>query len=143
MVADSAKKADDYVLIVDDDEDAREILHRIVTAMGFETQMAEDGEEALKRVKQGNPRLILLDLMMPRMDGYGVVFNLMRNPATRHIPVIVVSAYSVGQEDLLRLPGVTAVMQKGKMRDIFKVISETLGNPVSGPKQKHQLVTHR
>lgn len=115
-----------YVLIVDDDPDAQEILADIAQAMGFDTQCAGDGQEALELILAESPLLVLLDLMMPKLDGFGVLARLRANPATREIPVIVVTAY--GQVDLLKLPGVTNIVQKGafSVESLSTLIADTL-----------------
>jgi CheY-like chemotaxis protein len=106
-----------YVLIVDDDPDARELLEDIAQSLGFETCSASDGIEALgllSHIGREVPRLILLDLMMPMMDGFAVYNWLRGNPLTRRVPVIVVTAVAHNQLDMLRLPGVSKVIQKGQ-----------------------------
>ncbi len=106
-----------YVLIVDDDPDAREVLEDIVRSLGFETHAASDGLEALdvlRHIDRSPPSLITLDLMMPTMDGFTVYNWLRGNPTTRYVPVIVVTAMARNQLDMLRLPGVCAVIEKGK-----------------------------
>lgn len=115
-----------YVLIVDDDPDAQEILADIAKAMGFDTQCADDGQEALELILAESPLLVMLDLMMPKLDGFGVLARLRANPATREIPVIVVTAY--GQVDLLKLPGVTDIVQKGTftVESLSSLIADTL-----------------
>jgi CheY-like chemotaxis protein len=115
-----------YVLIVDDDPDAQEILADIAEAMGFNTQCAGDGQEALELILAEVPLLVMLDLMMPKLDGFGVLARLRASPATRDIPVIVVTAY--GQVDLLRLPGVTDIVQKGTftVESLSSLITDTL-----------------
>ena len=105
-----------YVLVVDDNPDTQNILSRILLDLGVTPEVASDGEEALARIKRGIPDLVLLDLMMPRMDGFEVLFHLRSDPATQDIPVIAVTAYSVGQEAMLRLPGVSQVIQKNNFR---------------------------
>ncbi len=106
-----------YVLIVDDDPDARELLEEIVHALGYETRSASDGLEALdvlRHIDRTPPCLIMLDLMMPSMDGFAVYNWLRSNPLTRRVPVIVVTAVARDQVDMLRLPGVSQVVQKGQ-----------------------------
>lgn len=105
-----------YGLIVDDDPDALRILERIVEHIGLSAQTASDGLEAVAMLKQSNenlPSVILLDLMMPGMDGFGVLTWLRSNPVTRRVPVIVVTAVDRRQLNLLKLPGVTEVVRKG------------------------------
>lgn len=103
-----------YVLIVDDDLDARQILEKIFSSLGVECVTAADGASAIQIVDERRPALIMLDLMMPRMSGFEVLSHLRSIPATRSIPIIVVSAAS-GLETL-KLPGVSSVISKASMR---------------------------
>jgi CheY-like chemotaxis protein len=80
------------ILIVDDEERNRKLLDLFVKADGHETVLSGDGKEGLALAASVQPDLILLDLMMPGMDGFEVVRWLKADPATRAIPVIVVSA---------------------------------------------------
>lgn len=80
------------ILIVDDNEQNLELLNAYLDGLGGPIRMAQDGLEALESVDQQSPDLILLDIMMPRMSGYQVCEKLKKNPATRDIPVIMVTA---------------------------------------------------
>jgi CheY-like chemotaxis protein len=80
------------ILIVDDERDNRELLEIILTSEGFVIQTAASGEEALDAVTTQTPDLILLDVMMPGMNGYDVVTKIKGDIATKSIPVIMVSA---------------------------------------------------
>jgi len=79
------------VLVVDDSPTVREILEDILTANGFRVILAQDGYEGLVRVQDARPDLILLDLLMPRMDGYEVCRRLKRDDQTRSIPVVMLT----------------------------------------------------
>jgi CheY-like chemotaxis protein len=104
---------DNYVLIVDDDPDAREVLTDIVENLRLNARSAEDGREALETAYNEPPALILLDLMMPRMDGFSTLARLRSIPGTRRVPVIVVTACGNDGRHMLMLPGVTDVVPKG------------------------------
>lgn len=80
------------VLIVEDEEHNRRLLDVFVRADGFVPVLAPNGEAALRMAATRAPALVLLDLMMPDMDGFEVIRRLKENPATRGIPVIIVSA---------------------------------------------------
>ena len=80
------------ILIVDDTDAARRLLEALLQNEGFETVMAENGERALELAESELPDLVLLDLMMPGMDGFTVAARLKANPETKAIPIIVVSA---------------------------------------------------
>ncbi len=114
----------DYVLIVDDDQDAREILGVMVKSMKYSYKTASEGASALEQIRCDIPALILLDLMMPVMDGFSVLTKLRSDPRTRHIPVIVVTACSQDQINMLKLPGVRDVVQKGKLAVLRGLIQQ-------------------
>jgi CheY-like chemotaxis protein/nitrogen-specific signal transduction histidine kinase len=102
------------VLVVEDDAAAREILLRTLKKEGWTVTAAENGRVALQRVAQQRPALILLDLMMPEMDGFQFVEALRAREAWRSIPIIVVTAKDLTVEDHLRLNGyVEKILQKG------------------------------
>ena len=80
------------VLVVDDSEVIRELISVNLELEGFEVLTAEDGQDALDRIEQIQPDLVTLDVVMPRMDGFETAARLRANLATRHIPVVMVSA---------------------------------------------------
>jgi DNA-binding response OmpR family regulator len=82
------------VLIAEDEAGVREIEHRILANNGIATLLASNGLEAVEMAQAHRPDLVLLDLMMPGMPGQEVLRILKSNPATQHIPVLVVSARS-------------------------------------------------
>jgi DNA-binding response OmpR family regulator len=77
------------VLVVDDEPMVRDVLERYLTAEGFSVRMAADGEEALARIGEGLPDLVLLDLMLPKVDGYEVLSRIRDQGST---PVIMLTA---------------------------------------------------
>jgi CheY-like chemotaxis protein len=80
------------VLVVDDDPDILEAICDILEAEGYEVARARHGEEALARVEDRRPAVILLDLMMPVMDGVAFAQALRLRPAVRDVPIVVISA---------------------------------------------------
>ncbi len=80
------------ILIVDDEPQNRKLLEALLRPEGYLTQSAANGEEALALIAERPPDLILLDVMMPGMDGFEVATRLKANPATASIPIIMVSA---------------------------------------------------
>ena len=82
------------ILIVDDNPDNLKVLYTYLTSAGFEVLVAEDGVAGIEVVKQSQPELILLDVMMPGMDGFEVCRNLKANASTSNIPVIFLTALS-------------------------------------------------
>ena len=105
---------EEYVLVVDDEPDAQEILTRIVRSLSLTEQTASDGKQALKKIAEQIPCLVLLDLMMPHMDGFEVLRRLQSHSTSRGIPIIMITACQPSQLDMLRLPGVAQVVQKGR-----------------------------
>jgi GAF domain-containing protein/CheY-like chemotaxis protein len=102
------------VLVVDDDATLRELLRRILEGAGYTVVEAENGRIALERLRTLAPGVILLDLMMPEMDGFEVVAELRRHEAWRAIPIVVVTAKELTAEDRQRLNGyVERVLEKG------------------------------
>ncbi len=88
------------ILVVDDEKDVVELLKFLLEKDGYAVATAFNGREALTAAKDSVPDLILLDVMMPEMDGYTVQTQLLDNPATRNIPIIILTA-------------------KGQLRDVF------------------------
>ncbi len=86
------------ILIVDDEPDLLSVLRFGLEAEGFEVLEAGDGERGLELARSGSPALIVLDLMLPRMDGYKVCRALKFDERYRRIPVIILSARS-GETD--------------------------------------------
>ena len=91
------------VLVVDDNEQNTELLASKLETDGYETYTAYDGPEALEKVERFTPDLILLDIMMPKMDGYEVCRRLKAGEKTRHIPVIMVTARGEVEDKILGL----------------------------------------
>jgi CheY-like chemotaxis protein len=80
------------ILIVDDERQNRTLLEVMLEPEGYVLETATNGEEALTKVGSFAPDLVLLDIMMPGLNGYVVTSRIKENPATKHIPVIVLSA---------------------------------------------------
>jgi threonine synthase len=110
------------VVIVDDTTEARLLIRRILQSQGdFTIFEAKNGKEALRVVRREKPDLIILDLMMPELDGFGVLDELKADPETEGIPVIVSTAKELTKEEKERLKGqIQSLLQKGDfMSDEF------------------------
>jgi threonine synthase len=110
------------VAIIDDTADARRLVRRILQSQGdFTISEAANGREGLELVQREHPDLVVLDLMMPEMDGYAVLEALKANPDTADIPVIVSTAKELTEEEKSRLKGqIQSLKQKGDfMSDDF------------------------
>jgi PAS domain S-box-containing protein len=93
------------VLVVEDDPDTRKILRRLLEKEGCQVIAAENGRVALERLAESRPMLILLDIMMPEMDGFQFIDRLRQHKSWRDIPIVVVTAKDLTKEDRLRLNG--------------------------------------
>ncbi|MCG3114923.1 MAG: response regulator [Candidatus Manganitrophus sp. SA1] len=80
------------ILIVDDNQDTIHILTVILNQGGYPTFAARDGVEALQKIQEEAPALVLLDIMMPKLDGFGVMAVMRGDPGMSQIPVLVISA---------------------------------------------------
>ena len=103
------------IAVVDDNPDARRLICRILQSQGnFSIFEATNGQEAVDIVHNEHPNLIILDLMMPEMDGFGVMDRLQSDPATADIPIIVVTAKELTSAEKSRLQGhIQGLMKKG------------------------------
>ena len=84
------------ILVVDDSATERHIMGELLTKGGFETIFAEDGESGVAKAKAELPDLILMDVVMPGLNGFQATRAITQDPATQHIPVIIVT--TKGQE---------------------------------------------
>ena len=101
------------VLVVDDDDSMRKILQRRVESWGYTVLTAGDGAEALRLAQAHGPHAVLLDVMMPGMDGLEVCRRLTQDPASRRIPVFLLSAKaSQISGEQVRDAGAFAALQK-------------------------------
>jgi CheY-like chemotaxis protein len=102
------------VLIVEDDDETREVMRRTLQKDGWDVAEARHGREALERVRERSPDVIILDLMMPVMSGFEFLGELRSVEAWRGIPVVVATAKDLTEEDRRRLGSdVEAVLEKG------------------------------
>ena len=102
------------ILVVDDQADIRDLVRRTLSNGGWEVVEAANGVEALERVAAALPALILLDLTMPKMDGFTFISRLHENEAWRDIPIVVLTAGDLDKEDRDRLQGsVRDILLKG------------------------------
>ena len=117
------------VLVVDDDEDTRDRLHAMLTRAGWSVQTAADGRTALQKVAAARPAVILLDLMMPGMDGFAVLKELRNSPDWAGIPVLVVTAMDMTRADRERLGPQAALIRKDSadMRDLLAEVRRAAG----------------
>ncbi len=123
------------VLVVDDDPDILAFHSRLVTQQGHRAIHARNGREALDLLETTRPSLVLLDLMMPELDGFHVLDALRARETTRDIPVIVLTARSLDETEIEKLNrGVAAIMAKGLFR-----ASETVKHIQAVLERQHAL----
>ncbi|MFG0329355.1 MAG: response regulator [Phycisphaerales bacterium] len=136
------------VLIVDDNPQNVELLEAYLEALPCETLVARDGVEAIEKVEREKPDIILLDIMMPRMSGYEVCQKIKSDPATRDIPVLMVTALNevgdvergveAGADDFLskpfhKLEFLTRVRSLLKMRLLKKRLDDARAREIGAP----------
>jgi twitching motility two-component system response regulator PilH len=90
------------VLVVDDDPGVRYLVRRVLEDRGMEVDEAESGEEALERLKETKPDLVLLDVMMPGMNGWEVLRRIKGDENLKSIPVAMLSAVDPSVDDMMR-----------------------------------------
>jgi signal transduction histidine kinase/DNA-binding response OmpR family regulator len=106
--------AEQRALVVDDQAANRDVLRRALEKEGWQVSEAENGRVALERMADSRPSLILLDLMMPVMDGFEFVMEMRKVETWRSIPIVVVTAKDITEEDRRRLDGgVVGLIEKG------------------------------
>jgi CheY-like chemotaxis protein len=105
------------LLVVDDDPDVHEMVTQLLEDSGYQIQSATDGAQAVAAVKKELPDIILLDLLMPQLDGFGVIERLRQNPETRDIPVVILTAKSLSATEEKSLDQrIYTVIQKQGLR---------------------------
>ncbi len=119
------------ILVVDDIPLNVLLVKKMLQPLGFETSEAEDGVVAMKKIEADKPDLILLDLMMPRMDGFEVLRRLRASDDTKSIPVIILSALnsnddvakgiSMGAEDYITKPIIMDRLQSSVIKQLNKL----------------------
>lgn len=115
-VVDRYRRDEDVIriLVVEDDQDTRDLITRILQKEGAQVDQAENGLVALEYTRTNYPNLILLDLMMPKMDGFEFITELQKTEQGRSVPVIVVTAKELTEDDLVNLNGhVERILEKG------------------------------
>jgi signal transduction histidine kinase/CheY-like chemotaxis protein len=127
------------ILVVDDDSNIRSLLQQEFTEAGYSVRMAADGREALQRIREETPSLVVLDVMMPEMNGFDVAAVLKNDPATMDVPIIILSivedkerGYRIGVDRYLTKPINTAslfhevgeLLDQGKSHRKVMVVDE-------------------
>ncbi len=125
------KSRDEYLLIVDDNEDFAQAIQQLLQEDGFSVKVANDGRAALDILKTSTPAIILLDLMMPEMDGFAVVRELQQNESWRKIPVVILSGKDVTETEWKQLnTHISDFVKKGNIShvELKQTIKKVLGD---------------
>lgn len=112
------------VLVADDDPFIRSLLAAWLQDAGYGVTTAEDGQQALEKVQHERPDVLLLDLMMPKLDGYGVVRWLRQREETRALPIIVLSADVRAPQRLVGLSIDAFLSKPFDLDDVLARVSE-------------------
>ncbi|MGA8160296.1 MAG: response regulator [Acidobacteriaceae bacterium] len=101
------------ILIADDRASSRELLRTVLQRAGYEVLEAEDGEQALAQARSGHPDLVLLDLQMPGLDGFGVLAELRGDPRFKDLPILALTASAMrGDREKILEAGFTEYLAK-------------------------------
>lgn len=102
------------VLIVDDQPENVQLMADVLSTNGYDTLSANSGAQALDVLSRARPQAILLDMLMPGMDGFEVIRRIRENPQTARLPIMVITAMLVSDEDRQRLEKeAQSIFQKG------------------------------
>ncbi len=119
------------VLVADDDPDIRSLLGRELSTAGYHVRTARDGAETLEELARERPGAVVLDLLMPEPDGFEVLYRIREDPASRMLPVIVLTGKDLTPADYARLNGsALRIIRKGAdmtrlVRDVLATVSQT------------------
>ncbi len=131
------------LLMVDDDDLARQQMRAAFELEGWTVTEATDGCDALAQLKEARPDAIILDLMMPEMDGFEFIEEMRRKAEWRSIPVVVVTARDLTAEDRRRLNGgVERIIQKTARDEVLREVLDALGNACGG-RTAYSLQRHK
>jgi DNA-binding response OmpR family regulator len=144
------------ILVVEDEADLREVLQYNLTREGYRVVTAENGAEGLRRARKEAPDLLLLDLMLPDLDGIEICRRLKKDPLTSSLPVIIVTAkgeepdvvlgLGVGADDYVTKPfsprtllaRVKAVLRRGPQREEAGATRRVVRGPLSIDSDRHE-----
>ena len=123
------------ILIVDDESMVRDVVSTLLKQAGYDVTIAEYGLTGYSMAQTGQPDLVLLDLMMPVVDGFEVLRRLKNDPSTRHIPVIMLTAKinAASERECMRLGAVDYIKKPWGPRELEERIGMALGYPELTP----------
>lgn len=101
------------ILVAEDDPASRELVRELLEGWGYQVVEACDGQEALQKVDEAQPQLILLDIQMPHLDGFAVIRELRQNPRFATVPIVALTAYAMrGDRERVLHAGFDAYLTK-------------------------------
>jgi CheY-like chemotaxis protein len=103
------------ILVIEDSRFLRTAMERILVRAGYQVIAAGDGQEGLRLAQKTSPQIILLDMMLPTLEGTSVLRRLKADPATKSIPVVILSGLSQKNEQRLKMAGAAAYFEKSKL----------------------------
>jgi CheY-like chemotaxis protein len=126
------------VLVIDDDPAVCDLVARTLQKDGWRVEAAADGAEALARLEADPPQLILLDLMLPVLDGFEFFARLRAAPAWAEVPVVVLTGKDVTAEDRSRLDGAAAILSKRSYdtADLLREVRKLRGKPADPARRE-------
>jgi len=127
----------DVILIIDDSKFIAQAYSKVLMGLGYRVLIACDGKTGIFAAESCNPSLVLLDMLMPDMDGAEVLRALKRTPSTANIPVLAISSMSEKNAKKLIEEGAAGYFEKGSMTH------EKLENAIAGILKKRLLVPDR
>ena len=118
------------ILNVEDNEANRKIVRYLFTSKGYKVLEAVDGEEGVRMAEQEKPDIILMDVQLPKMDGYEATRRIRANPALQHIPIVAVTSFALSGDDVKALEaGCNDYVAKPfKPRDLLEKVERILGS---------------
>jgi len=119
------------ILVVEDDESQRLLYHDELAEAGYEVMLAANGREALKQLDKGAPDLIILDIVMPVMDGMETLGRIIRE--YRDVPIILNTAYSSYRDDFMSWGADAYVVKSSNLAELKAKVREIIGGPGSNP----------
>lgn len=134
------------ILVADDDAEIRKVISSILTLQGLEVIQADDGDATLAAADSESPDLILLDILMPGMNGFDVLRNLKRSQSTKAIPVIVVSGLNAAEDENQAIQAgaldyVSKPWAPGELEDRIRIALPDLDADRTGESERRQPVT--
>ncbi len=120
-------------MVVDDDENLRLLYEEVLTDEGYSVMLAKNGKEALRKVEQKEPHLVILDIVMPEMDGMEAMLRILRKH--RKTPVILNTAYTRYREDFMTWAADAYVMKSSDLSELKAKVKQLLAMPYQEVEQ--------